>query len=94
MKLCNKFIIFLGLVSKDEDIIQFYRRGVWNFGDQKTLYSTRWARRFDAIFAWKLQFVQVQKAITKTIPLISEADDRDEDKKLQFYCYWFFIGKF
>ena len=44
----------------------------------KTLSPTRWAGRFDAIFALKVRFVEVQKALIKTILLNFKADERNE----------------
>lgn len=41
----------------------------------KTMNPSRWAGRFDAMFALKIRFVDVQKALTKTILLNSKADE-------------------
>lgn len=52
---------------------------------------TRWAGRFDAMFALKVRFVDVQKALTKTILLNSKADERNEaillKKKVENYNF-------
>lgn len=41
----------------------------------KTLNPTRWAGRYDAVFALKMQFVEVQKGLTKTILLNCKSDE-------------------
>lgn len=57
----------------------------------KTLNPTRWAGRFDAIFALKVRFIEIQKALTKTILLSSKANERNEaillKKKLENYNF-------
>ena len=56
----------------------------------KTLIPTRWAGRYDAIFALKIRFVEVQKALAKTILLSCKAEEKNEamslKKKIKFYC--------
>lgn len=44
----------------------------------RTRNPTRQARRFDARFALKAQFVEVQKELTKVILLNQKADENDE----------------
>lgn len=57
----------------------------------KTMNPTRWAGRFDAMFALKVRFVDVQKALTKTILLNSKTDERNEaillKKKIENYNF-------
>ena len=51
---------------------------VFNFDNIKIINPTKWAGRYDAIFALKVRLVEVQKALTKTILLNCKSDDRNE----------------
>uniref|UniRef100_A0A2H1W7G9 SFRICE_021061 n=1 Tax=Spodoptera frugiperda TaxID=7108 RepID=A0A2H1W7G9_SPOFR len=57
----------------------------------KTLNPTRWAGRFDAIFDLIVRFIEIQKALTKTILLCSKANERNQaillKKKLENYNF-------
>jgi hypothetical protein len=57
----------------------------------KTLNPTRWAGCYNAIFALKVRFVEVQKALTKTILLNCKSDERNEaislKKKIENYKF-------
>ncbi|XP_026483030.1 zinc finger MYM-type protein 1-like [Ctenocephalides felis] len=49
----------------------------------KTLNPTRWAGRYDAVFALKVRFVEVQKALAKTILFSCKSDERNEAVSLK-----------
>ena len=57
----------------------------------KTLNPTRWAGRYEAVFALKVRFIEVQKALTKTILLSNKSDERNEaislKKKIENYNF-------
>lgn len=44
----------------------------------KKLNPTRWAGRYEAVFALKIRFVEIQKALTKVILCSSKLDERNE----------------
>ncbi|XP_026481919.1 zinc finger MYM-type protein 1-like [Ctenocephalides felis] len=49
----------------------------------KILNPTRWAGRYDAVFALKVRFVEVQKALAKTILFNCKPDERNEAVSLE-----------
>lgn len=44
----------------------------------KKLNPTRWAGRYEAVFALKIRFVEIQKALTKVILCSSKLDEKNE----------------
>jgi len=44
----------------------------------KKLNPKRWAGRYDAVFAFKVRFVEIQKALTKVILRSSKVDEQNE----------------
>ncbi|KAK5643545.1 hypothetical protein RI129_007390 [Pyrocoelia pectoralis] len=80
-----------------QQIYKFFGQSIkrWNilssFINIKNISPTRWAGRYDAIFALNVRFVEVQKALTKTSLLNSKADERNETillkKKVENYNF-------
>ncbi|KAL4154133.1 hypothetical protein QTP88_001966 [Uroleucon formosanum] len=57
----------------------------------KKLNPTRWAGRYDAVFAFKVRFVEIQKGLTKVILCSSKVDEQNEAEgiKNQIENYYF-----